>query len=455
MSKLKQNRFILTSFMEKPNSQIKIPEDWQKVKEISTRTDLLKDRKSKNIPDISFDLDGDGVVGGYDLVISSQFDHDKDGKLNSQEREQAMKALSQGYSTQFVWGCESSGLNRSFRLVQKRGKVIDNEEFTSLDETYPKFHSSDKPGLTRSRLHQLRKEKDQEAAKIIESKLKTVTSTSLPIDSFLCHENFVEFPNYSSMNEKRQIEIKKMRERAGLRQETQDIIKSEQVKFSYEQTPKNLSFTDMKTRNREKLIDQLNSSVDYAHMTFYNKVEKEKSYVSPPGKILGDIQVERKNKDIDHLEQTFTHAVQGIHGKELPKFEKNLDLFSEMSPYVTSNRFFNPFENSHHQKFQTKLEEIPKKPTQVSHDIRLPEGKNNISSKFTDYYSQFMPHGGRSQEIYKERMKLGKIHQIEKKQFKFLQNLELTPPITQRLLQKSSSPNSKFKSITSTGFNFK
>lgn len=34
------------------------------------------------MPDISFDLDGDGKVGGQDLVIAKLFDKDKDGKLN-------------------------------------------------------------------------------------------------------------------------------------------------------------------------------------------------------------------------------------------------------------------------------------------------------------------------------------------------------------------------------------
>ena len=33
-------------------------------------------------PDISFDLDGDQVVGGFDYVIAKRFDRDGDGKLN-------------------------------------------------------------------------------------------------------------------------------------------------------------------------------------------------------------------------------------------------------------------------------------------------------------------------------------------------------------------------------------
>ena len=32
---------------------------------------------------MSFDLDGDGVVGNRDLVLSKMFDKDGDGKLNA------------------------------------------------------------------------------------------------------------------------------------------------------------------------------------------------------------------------------------------------------------------------------------------------------------------------------------------------------------------------------------
>lgn len=45
------------------------------------------------IPHISYDLDGDGIVGGRDLVVATLFDKDRDGKLSSVERENAIKAL--------------------------------------------------------------------------------------------------------------------------------------------------------------------------------------------------------------------------------------------------------------------------------------------------------------------------------------------------------------------------
>ena len=58
---------------------------------------MIQNRKIKDKPHISFDLDGDGIVGGKDMVISKYFDLDKDGKLNATERTNAMKALKEGF----------------------------------------------------------------------------------------------------------------------------------------------------------------------------------------------------------------------------------------------------------------------------------------------------------------------------------------------------------------------
>lgn len=70
------------------------------------------------IPDISFDLDGDGNVGGRDYVISKLFDKNGDGKLDAQERKAADEAIKnvsltlflihtlQGIEDKFFWNVE-------------------------------------------------------------------------------------------------------------------------------------------------------------------------------------------------------------------------------------------------------------------------------------------------------------------------------------------------------------
>ena len=61
------------------------------------------------MPHISYDLDGDGQVGGRDYVIAKHFDKDGDGRLNTAEKQSAMKALEEGFENKFMWGLEQSG----------------------------------------------------------------------------------------------------------------------------------------------------------------------------------------------------------------------------------------------------------------------------------------------------------------------------------------------------------
>lgn len=149
----------------------KIPSDWNKIPNVSTRSELLAKRKKENQPDISFDLDGDGVVGGKDLFISKRFDLDGDGKLTKDEHAKAVAEQS-NFEDQFIWGCDSSGINRSFRIVQKRGNVILNEEFTEVQNSYPSFPNRNKNKVkSRSELEEKRKQEIKAKGKYFEQKL--------------------------------------------------------------------------------------------------------------------------------------------------------------------------------------------------------------------------------------------------------------------------------------------
>jgi hypothetical protein len=86
-----------------------------------TKSKLEQARRSEAIPHITFDLDGDGYVGGRDLVIAKHFDKDGDGRLNTAEKQNAVQALKEGFESKFVWGIEQSGATAMHRLLQKRG----------------------------------------------------------------------------------------------------------------------------------------------------------------------------------------------------------------------------------------------------------------------------------------------------------------------------------------------
>ena len=79
------------------SKNVKIPKNWSGPHPGKTRTQLKHEHRSEFIPHPSYDVDGDGIVGGRDLAISKMFDKDKDGILNPQERKNAMEALKSGY----------------------------------------------------------------------------------------------------------------------------------------------------------------------------------------------------------------------------------------------------------------------------------------------------------------------------------------------------------------------
>ena len=66
-----------------------VPADtWKPQREIKnkTLTELKQARRQASVPDISYDLDGDGFVGNKEFVIAQRFDTNKDGRLDSAEK---------------------------------------------------------------------------------------------------------------------------------------------------------------------------------------------------------------------------------------------------------------------------------------------------------------------------------------------------------------------------------
>eukprot|EP00762_Andalucia_godoyi_P000682 ANDGO_05378.mRNA.1 hypothetical protein len=61
-----------------------------------SRSEVVMDARRLRIPDISYDLDGDGVVGPTDFFIARQFDGNHDYKLDPEERKRALVRVSEG-----------------------------------------------------------------------------------------------------------------------------------------------------------------------------------------------------------------------------------------------------------------------------------------------------------------------------------------------------------------------
>ena len=111
---------------------------------------LLEIRKLEKVPDITYELERDGYVGGRDYVLAKRFDRDGDGKLNEMEKKEAFDAIAHN----FIWNLDNQGLNRGYRIIQKRGKIVDAENFMPIRETYP-VHPMIKKQASVSTFHEL------------------------------------------------------------------------------------------------------------------------------------------------------------------------------------------------------------------------------------------------------------------------------------------------------------
>lgn len=109
----------------------------------ATQTELHRSRRAEKYPDISYDLDGDGVVGQRDYFIGKSFDRDQDNRLNTGERAEAIHALQTGWLDQYSFGHDQAGPRRPFPVVQKRGKILTVDNAAALWSTYPQHWNAD------------------------------------------------------------------------------------------------------------------------------------------------------------------------------------------------------------------------------------------------------------------------------------------------------------------------
>ena len=300
-----------------------------------TRTKLLELRKKENIPDISYDLDGDGYVGGRDYVLSKRFDVDGDGKLNEKEKKTALEAINNGVEREYVWNLENQGGKRAFRILQKRGKIIDAENFVPLQESYPKHPISFKEPknciYTLKELKEYRKNKTKEE---ISEKVKKFQKENIP-DKLLDPNNFYIFdkkekPVYSSINDIKSKIHKEARKKVGLNENESDIKNYDLApSLNYVYSPKHKTKEDIKKdfiKESQEISKILNSRKHLNEIERLKQREDEifnKLYQSDEGFTLTKLKEQRRMKLNEYNLKTFSEHPKGVHGHELPKFSKN------------------------------------------------------------------------------------------------------------------------------------
>ena len=357
---------------EKDN--IKIPWDTKNNKLYQstpmTRTKLLERRKKERIPDISYDLDGDGFVGGRDYVLAKRYDVDGDGKLNEIERKNALEGIKNGVEREYVWNLENQGGKRAFRILQKRGKIIDAEDFIPLQESYPKHPISfkePKNGIkTLAELKEYRKRKTKEE---INEKMK-IFEKNHPfkiVEEDYHFENKAK-PLYNSINEIKDKAHRDARIKAGLSEIETDIkITNKDPTLAYVYSPKHKVKDDIRKDllKESKDISKILNATKHLNDTERLKIREDeifdKLYHKDDGFTYTKLKEIRRLKQNEYNLKTFAEHPKGVHGHELPKFSANentKEFWKLQDGYVENPKHKSQFEYLQEIKYWKKPEEL-------------------------------------------------------------------------------------------------
>ena len=328
-SKSKENMNILNM-----KDQIKIPwnEKNSNASGAMTQSELLALRRKERVPDISYDLDKDGYVGGRDFVIAKRFDLDGDGKLNEQEKKAAYEGLANNIEDNYYWNVDNRIGAKNFRLLQKRGKIIDAEDFLPVRDTYPKHPLSDvKPAY--ATFTELKEKRKAQTKKEINDKIKKWEEENPT--KFINEEQDLAnltrvHPKYTSIQQIKDEEHRNARIKCGLEPvEThiKDIHHDPTLEYVYNpkhRTKKDL-IDEIKRENLEesKKLMNMNHKDEVARLNEREDEIFSKMYSNEDRKTFTKIKEQRRKETNEYNIKTFSKQTIGVHGHELPKFSES------------------------------------------------------------------------------------------------------------------------------------
>ena len=335
-----------------------------------TRTKLLERRKKEKIPDISYDLDGDGYVGGRDYVLAKRFDVDGDGKLNEIEKKNALEAIKNGVEREYVWNLENQGGKRAFRILQKRGKIIDAEDFIPLQESYPKHPISFKePKNGIKTLAELKEYRTQKTKEEINEKMKLFEKNH-PLK--IIHESYQlerkNKPLYSSVNEIKDKNHREARIKAGLNEKETDIkITNQDPTLAYVYSPKHKVKEDIRkdflkeSKEISNILTSRKHLIDTERLKLREDEIFDKLFQKEEGFTFTKLKEIRRLKQNEYNLKTFADHPKGVHGHELPKFSSNentKEFWKLQDGYVENPKHKSQFEYLQEIKYWKKPEEL-------------------------------------------------------------------------------------------------
>jgi hypothetical protein len=274
-----------------------------------------------------------------------------------------------------VWNLENQGGKRAFRILQKRGKIIDAENFIPLQESYPKHPISfrdPKNGIhTLNELKEYRKNKTKEE---INEKVKKFQKENAPSNNKLLNENNFYFsaqkekPLYSSINDIKDKLHKEARKKVGLNENESDLKNPDLAPtLNYIYSPKHKTKEDIKKdliKESQEISKILNSRRHLNEVERLKQREDEifdKLFQSEDGFTLTKLKEQRRLKLNEYNLKTFSEHPKGVHGQELPKFsshENTKEFWKLREGYVENPKHQSQLEYLQGIKYWKKPEEL-------------------------------------------------------------------------------------------------
>lgn len=235
--------------------------EWSNVPKHATKAELSRARRAEKYPDMSYDLDGDGVVGQRDYFIGKAFDRDQDNRLNTAERSEAMHALQNGWLDQYSFGHDQAGAKRPFPVLQKRGKILTVDNVDALWSTFPKHWNADKVPhfATKTEMDISRRAFLANAANAQKEAWDLQNPFFVP-EPPVCQEFYVENPTITHISQRAEAEHQASRVAAGLLPTNTFVNphrESRSIGLGKVENPTSGTWTDLKERRKAEMKMEL------------------------------------------------------------------------------------------------------------------------------------------------------------------------------------------------------
>ncbi|CAK9009759.1 Uncharacterized protein SCF082_LOCUS10406 [Durusdinium trenchii] len=320
--------------------------DWLKVPEHQTLTQLKAARRAERIPDLSMDVDGDGVVGPTDYFVAKTFAKDLDNRLTTPERSQVVEALENGFLDRYAWGYDQVGAQRKNVLKQLRGKIYNGDNAHELTQVNPHFNSHKVPRFwTASEMKMQRRAEVANAATALKEAHEAQHPWHIP-EPTLRQENMLDDPPFTSRHQKAEARRREARQYGGLDAESNAEKQLQVPGLSFVEAPQASTQRELQAQRKQRMLDDLaeaEAKTDFVppevRHTRAEYEEHEARRPDPHAMTQNKLFDARKREYMEYNMRHFPHA-----HKQMPLFSEQEEHWWKMrktyvaEPWVTSSK---------------------------------------------------------------------------------------------------------------------